>query len=60
MIQVCFSVFLCHELYTGEKAAEYRVAEKLDVKCCTVLEFAMKQWYDKTTKKKGFIHGKYI
>ena len=30
------------------------------VKCCAVLEFAMKKWYDKTTKKKGLIHGKYI
>ncbi len=30
------------------------------VKCCTILEFAMKKWYDKTTKKKGLIHGKYI
>lgn len=30
------------------------------VKCCTILEFAMKKWYDKTTKKKGLKYGKYI
>ncbi len=30
------------------------------MKCCTLLEFAMKKWYDKTTKKKGLMYGKYI
>jgi len=28
--------------------------------CCTVLEFLIKKWYDKTTSRKGLAYGKYI
>jgi len=48
----------CFRYFKGMKQQDFQ-SENI-VKCCTILEFAMKKCYDKTTKKKGLIHGKYI